>query len=73
MSGVFLTCDPANLVIVDGFASCTEWVQRQVMFPMYELDPIDLATVMGATATFLTLCFASRALVRTILSAGASD
>lgn len=75
MSKFFPTCDPSGLVVnIDNTLTCTTgWELREVMFPMYELAPPDLALVMSATAAFLIACFASRGLVRTIFMAGNSD
>jgi len=73
MTKVFLTCEVQNLNIVDGYPTCTKWEYMQPTFPLYELDPTQLASLMGATTLFLAICFAGRGLVRMLFKSGTND
>lgn len=64
MAQVFLTCSIEGLTITDGIPECsTGWVMEQPMFPMYELDPVELGELMAATAAFLIVCYVGRTLL----------
>jgi len=73
MSKVFLTCELNNLQIVDGYPTCTQWEYMQPMFPLFELDTVQLGALMSATTLFLAICFAGRGLVGNLLKSGTSD
>lgn len=73
MSKVFLVCQLENLSIVDGYPTCTQWEYMQPMFPLFELDSIQLGALMAATTVFLAICFAGRGLLKKLLQAGSSD
>lgn len=73
MSQVFLTCDLNNLSIVDGYPTCTEWELMQPMFPLFELDPVQLASLMAATTVFLAICYGGRGLLKLLFSSATSD
>lgn len=73
MSKVFLVCEVSSLQIVDGYPTCANWEYMQPIFPLYELEPVELAALMGATTFFLAICFAGRSLVRMLFKSGTSD
>lgn len=73
MSKVFLVCEQANLTFVDGYPACSQWELMQPMFPLFELDPIQLASIMGATTLFLAICYGGRGLLRFMFSSATSN
>lgn len=73
MSKVFLTCDIKSLSIVDGYPTCSDWELMQPMFPMFELDPIQLGALMAATTVFLAICYGGRGLLKLLFSSPTSD
>lgn len=73
MSKVFLTCELQNLNIVDGYPTCTQWEYMQPVFPLYELDPAQLASIMGATTLFLAICYGGRGLLKLMFSSATSN
>jgi len=73
MSKVFLTCDLTNLTIVNDVPVCTQWEYMTPMFPIFELPQDQLHLIMGATATFLAICYVGRRLLASMNSAANSD
>jgi len=71
-AALFPTCLPENMTVIDGYVHCTAWEMREMLYPMYELSPEETGAIMAAIAAFLAVCFAGRALVRVLLSAGTS-
>jgi hypothetical protein len=73
MSRVFLVCELTDLEIIDGYAQCLNWEYMTPMFPLFELESAELASLMAATAVFLAICFAGRGLVSSLFKSGTSD
>jgi hypothetical protein len=73
MAKVFLVCEQANLTFVDGYPACTQWELQQPTFPMYELEPADLAAIMGATTLFLAICYGGRGLLKFLFTSASSN
>lgn len=73
MSKVFLTCELNNLRIVEGVPVCDHWEYMTPMFPMFELEPSQLAAMMVATTVFLAICFSGRGLLKLLFSSATSD
>lgn len=65
MAQVFATCELADLSDVGGSLVCSSgWQYKEPMYPMYELDWADTATLMGLILIFFIACFSGRRLVK---------
>jgi hypothetical protein len=73
MAKVFLVCEQANLTFVDGYAACTQWEAMQPMFPLFDLDPVQLGALMGATTLFLAICYGGRGLLKFLFQSASSN
>lgn len=73
MSKVFLTCELNNLKIIYGYPTCTAWEYMQPTFGMFELEPIQLASLMAATTVFLAICYSGRGLLKLLFSSATSE
>ena len=75
MSQMIISCELADLSVSNqGAPSCSSgWQYKEVLYPIYELDAVDTATLMGLILIFFTACFAGRRLIKFFDMAGTSD
>ncbi len=71
MAQVFPTCELADLSEVSGTLVCSSgWQYKEPMYPMYELDAVDTASLMGLILLFFIACYTGRRLVKLLDMAG---
>jgi len=75
MTQMIISCELADLTVTNrGVPICSSgWQYKEVLYPIYELDAVDTASLMGLILVFFTACYAGRRLVKFLDMAGTSD